>query len=358
MKIIPVKLKTNPYNIYIGYNLIKNISRYLKKLNLGNLGIVISSEKILRIYNPMIKRTFPKDSYRIVKVADGEKAKSKASMFRTIESIAKYDGFNKKLFIICLGGGTIGDLGGFIASLYKRGIPYVQIPTTLLSQIDSSIGGKTAIDLPDAKNILGSFYQPEAVFIDPVFLATLTPHEIKQGMAEVIKYGIIKDKKFFNYLARQYKNILNLKRTAIMKIIETCVKIKADIIKKDEYEKKGIRTILNFGHTFAHALESSLKYKKITHGEAVSIGMLYAAKLSWLMGKCSAQEVGKVLKIIKLFSLPTEIAFNDRTIYKSLSYDKKFLSGKIRMVLLRKIGKVEVINNIPKINISRALKIL
>ena len=356
MKIISVRLKTNPYNIYIGYNLIKNIHNYLENLRLGNLGIIIASRKVVRIYNPLIKKNFPKDKYIIIKVADGEKAKSKTSMFKTIENITKYDGLNKKIFIVCLGGGTIGDLGGFIASLYKRGIPYVQIPTTLLSQIDSSIGGKTAIDLPDAKNILGSFYQPRAVFIDPAFLATLTPQEIKQGMAEVIKYGIIKDKKFFDYLMTHYKNILNLKRNEILKVIGTCVKIKADIIKKDECEKKGIRTILNFGHTFGHALESALKYKGITHGEAVSLGMLYAAKLSWLSGRCSIKEVTRISQIIKLFSLPTEIVFNYRTTCKSLSYDKKFISGRIRMVLLKKIGKVEVAENISLTDIQRTLK--
>ncbi|RLC33488.1 MAG: 3-dehydroquinate synthase, partial [Candidatus Nealsonbacteria bacterium] len=256
--------------------------------------------------------------------------------------------------IACLGGGTIGDLGGFAASIYKRGIPYIQIPTTLLAQIDSSIGGKTAIDLNIAKNILGSFYQPKAVFIDPIFLKTLPLPEIKQGLAEIIKYGVIKNKDFFFFLKKNYKKILKLDKACILKIINICAGMKAQIVSQDEKEKKGLRTILNFGHTLAHALESSLRYKKLSHGEAVSLGMLYAAQLSYHLGKCNKKCLEEILQMIKLFGLPYRISFDPLSLYKSLCYDKKFISGKIRMVLVKEIGRVKVVENINPNSVKKA----
>ena len=357
MKTIIVKLKKNPYKIHIGYNLLREAPKQIKKLKLGNFGLVITSPKILSLHRKSINKAFGGKDYKITTVIDGEKAKSKKWLSKVIGEVVKADTLNRKVFIICLGGGTVGDLGGFLASIYKRGIPYIQIPTTLLGQIDSSIGGKTAIDLKEAKNILGAFYQPKAVFIDPGFLKTLPTREIKQGLAETIKYGVIRDKEFFDFLKQNHKKILKLNSTCILKLISVCVSIKAKIVAEDEQEKKGLRTILNFGHTLAHALESSLHYKRLSHGEAVSLGMLYAAYLSKVLKKCSEKEVNKIEEIIKLFSLPTKIKFNALTLYKSLSYDKKFTSGKIRMVILRKIGKVGVVEEISPQNIKKTLKI-
>lgn len=356
MKTIKVKLKNNPYNIYIADNLTKRIPFIIKKLNPGNFGIIITSKKIYTLHKKLIDNTFDKEGYKIITVADGEKAKSKKWLFEVVEQFSKADKLKRKIFAVCLGGGTIGDLGGFAASIYKRGIPYIQIPTTLLAQIDSSIGGKTAIDLNIAKNILGSFYQPKAVFIDPVFLKTLPLRQIKEGLAEIIKYGVIKDKDFFFFLKEKSKKILNLDKTCILKIINTCAGIKGEIVSKDEREKKGLRTILNFGHTLAHALESSLKYKTLSHGEAVSIGMLYAARLSYILKKCNKKCVDEILQIIKLFSLPYRIRFDPLKLYKSLCYDKKFTSGKIRMVLVKRIGRVEVAEGINPNIIKKALK--
>jgi len=357
MKIISVKLKRNPYKIHIGYNLLKEIPKHIKRLNLGNFGLVITSPKIFSLHRKGINKVFGNKNYKIITVADGEAAKSKEWLTKVIGEVIKVDGLNRKLFIICLGGGTVGDLGGFLASIYKRGIPYIQIPTTLLGQIDSSIGGKTAIDLKEAKNILGAFYQPKAVFIDPGFLKTLATREIKQGLSEAIKYGVIKDKEFFNFLKINHEKILKLNSTCILKLISVCVNIKAKIVAADECEKKGLRTILNFGHTLGHALESSLQYKRLSHGEAIALGMLYAAYLSKVLKKCSEKEINQIEEIIKLFSLPTKIKFNALTLYKSLTYDKKFISGKIRMVILRKIGKVEVVDGISSQNIKKTLKI-
>jgi len=357
MKTISVKLKANPYNIYIAKNLTKKIPAYIKKTNLGNFAIIITSSKIYSLYKGLINNIFPKSNCKIIKVADGEIAKSQKWLLKVINEIIKSDGLNKRLFIACIGGGVVGDLGGFVASIYKRGIPYIQVPTTLLSQIDSSIGGKTAINIGIAKNVVGSFYQPKAVFIDPNFLETLPKRELRQGLAEAIKYGIIANKDFFCFLKRNKEKIMDLNSNSILKLISTCARIKADIVSKDELERKGLRTILNFGHTLAHAIEGSSAYKKITHGEAVAIGMVYAARLSRYLKKCRQTDLSQIENIINLYSLPkmTNIAYS--AIYKSLSYDKKFISGKIRMVILQKIGKVAVAEGISSKDIKKTLKV-
>lgn len=355
MKVIPVKLGKRSYKIYIEPGIFAKVPLEIQKLDLGNFGIVITSAKVKALYSSQIKKVFKKNDYRIVTVPDGEKAKSKSWLFKVIDSVFESDGLGRKVFIVCLGGGVVGDLGGFAAAIYKRGIPYVQVPTTLLAQIDSSIGGKTAIDLPGAKNILGAFYQPRAVFIDPNFLKTLSLQRIKEGLAEAIKYGIIKDKKLFSLLKNNSQTVLALKPDLILKIIYTCVKIKADIVSVDEKEIKSIRTILNFGHTFAHALEACGKYKKISHGQAVALGMIYAAQLSVLLKKCQPQTAVKVRDMIKAFAFRSRVNVNIPVLLRSLSYDKKFISGNIRMVLLKEIGKGEVINNIAVKSVKKNL---
>tara|TARA_B100000315_G_C14557241_1_gene578759 strand:+ start:434 stop:1519 length:1086 start_codon:yes stop_codon:yes gene_type:complete len=346
MKKIRVKLSSNPYNIYIKPNLLKSLPSIIKKYDLGNFGIVITSKSVGRLYRKKMAKIFPKNKYLIITVADGEKAKSKTWLFKVIDKVVKADTLSRQLFLICFGGGVVGDLGGFIAAIYKRGIPYIQIPTTLLSQIDSSIGGKTAIDLPIAKNILGAFYQPKAVCIDPLVLKTLPAKEFKQGLAEAIKYSLIKDKTFFAFLKKNHALITKQDSKTITQLISTCVRIKAQIVEADEKETKGLRTILNFGHTLAHALESSSKYRSVPHGYAVSIGMLYAARLSQYLKKSRSSDVSEVEKILKLYSLPTKFLANPLKLYQSLVYDKKFIRGKIRMVLLKNIGKVSVVEGI------------
>lgn len=356
LKTIPVQLKENSYEIKIGHGCFKKILKYLNPLKLGNYGIVIVSSKVYDLYKNLIKNTFKAKDFKIIKVINGEKLKSRKWLFHVINEILKTDTWGRKIFILCLGGGTVGDLGGFVASMYKRGVPYLHIPTTLLAQIDASIGGKTAIDLNEAKNILGSFYQPKTVIIDPNFLTTLSKKELKQGIAEAIKYGLIIDEDFFYFLKKNHKRIEDLDPASISKLIHTCASIKAKIVEKDEKEIKGLRTILNFGHTLGHALESSLKYQKISHGEAIAIGMIFATKLSYFLGKCDKNVVNEVIEMIKLFKIPTKINFDYISLYKSLTYDKKFVSGKIRMVLIKKIGEVEVVEGISPEKIKKILK--
>lgn len=358
MKIIPVRLSNNrAYNIYIGYGLTSRVSHYIRKYRLGNFAIVLVPRRVYARYRQVITKAFRGISTKIIKIADGEGLKSKEWLFKIVDEIIKVDTWDKNLYLVCLGGGTVGDIGGFVASIYKRGIPYIQIPTTLLAQIDAAIGGKTSIDLKEAKNILGTFYQPRAVFIDPSFLSTLTAKEIKDGIAEAIKYGIIKDRDFLSFLSRHCEDIKALKPSCILRLISTCVSIKASIIREDEDEKKGLRTILNFGHTLAHALEAAFRYARLSHGEAVSVGMVYAAWFSYFLGMCNRRDFEAVIEIIRKFSLPINVPFNYQALYRSLLYDKKFMKGTIRMVLLRSLGKVEVIDGISLQRLKQSLKL-
>jgi len=356
MKVVKVNLSKNPYSIYIKQNLFGNIVQYLKDNNPGNFALILTSRRVFTLYKKNIAKSFSNFPHNVVVLPDGEYAKTKTSLFRIVQAMLKADSLNRKIFVVCLGGGTIGDVGGFAASIYKRGIPYFQVPTTLLSQIDASIGGKTAIDLKEAKNILGAFYQPRAVFIDPKFLDTLEQKQITEGIAEAVKYAVIKNAVFFNFLARNFREINSLKVSSVLKLIDTCVGIKAKIVEADEREKKGIRTILNFGHTFAHALETASKYKKISHGEAVSVGMLYAAYLSGRLGFCAKNELYRIRDLLKKFGLPVKYKYDFEAVYKAMGYDKKNISGKFRLVLLQKIGKVRVVDGISEGLIAKTIK--
>ncbi len=347
MKTIKIKLPESSYNINIGPNLFRNILPNINRLKIGNFAVIVSSKAVYSYYKAQIEKNFKGLPCKIIVLPNGEGAKTKESLFKIIDGITNVDKLGRKIFLVCLGGGTIGDVGAFAASIYKRGIAYVQIPTTLLSQIDAGIGGKTAIDLRQAKNILGTFYQPKAVFIDPLFLRTLSEKELKEGLSEAVKYGIIRDSRFFYFLKENYRNLLSLRPSAILRLIQTCAAIKAKIVEKDEKEKKGIRTVLNFGHTLAHAIEAVSKYKKISHGAAVSVGMLYAAYLSHSLGLCSHAEIKEIKDILAKLKLLVKINFDYAKIYKAMSYDKKFIRGKFRFVALRKIGQVKVIENIP-----------
>ncbi|OQX80908.1 MAG: 3-dehydroquinate synthase [Candidatus Omnitrophica bacterium 4484_70.1] len=356
MEIIKVNLVEASYKIYIEKNLMKKIPSYIKETNAGNFSIILTTIKIYSLYKKYIKQTFKSLPHKVIPLVDGERAKSKECFFRVIEKIMKIDDIKRRIYIISLGGGVIGDLGGFVASLYKRGIPYFQIPTTFLAQIDASIGGKTAINLKKAKNIIGTFHQPKAVFIDPLFLTTLTSKQIKEGLAEVIKYSVIKDEKLFSLLIDNSQKILKLDMDVILPIISHCARIKARIVEKDEKERKGIRTILNFGHTIGHALETMLKYKKLTHGEAVSLGMICEGYISYYLNQCRKEDLQKLIKIIEIFSLPTKVSFDYSDFFQAMKYDKKFIYGGIRMVIFKKIGEVEVRKDIPLKIVKRGLR--
>ena len=364
MTSIQLKLKNNGYPIIVGEDIFKSIPGYLKKLSLGSDAVIISHSVIERLHGKKLISSLTKAGYsaKFFNVPEGEKSKSASCAMHLVEKIAAYD-VNRKVFVIALGGGVVGDLAGFVAAIYKRGIPYIQVPTTLLAQIDSSIGGKTAIDLKYGKNLVGSFYQPKAVFADTKVLSTLNSRQIRNGLAEAIKYGVIKDAFLFRFLEENYKRILKNDAKALTLMVTRCARIKADVVSIDEKETKGIRTILNYGHTVGHAIEAACLAGRQAgafryhHGEAVALGMRVAGKISVLQGLLRESQEKRINDLITSVGLPGKIQnVKVSRIMDLMRHDKKFVAGRNRFVLACKIGQVKVVANIPLVVITSAIK--
>lgn len=361
---IAVNLKNNPYAIVIGHGILSKFPQSIKGLDLGKDALIISHPAIERLYGPQLSAALKKAGYtvKILNVPEGEKSKSAACAMRLLKQISAYD-VNKKIFIIALGGGVVGDLAGFVAAIYKRGVPYVQVPTTLLAQIDSSIGGKTAIDLETGKNLVGAFYQPRLVLADTKLLKTLSQRQIRNGLAEAIKYGIIGDPKLFAYIEANHKNFFSpschsRESGNLNFIVRRCAGIKARIVSEDEKETKGLRTVLNFGHTVGHAVEAAAQYDQYHHGESVGLGMRVAARISVSMGLLPAAQELRINQLITSVGLPEKIkGVRLAKILELMKHDKKFTAGHNRFVLARKIGQVKVVRDIPANIITQAIQV-
>jgi 3-dehydroquinate synthase len=349
MKIIKLKLKNRSYKIIIGNNIIKRLAGFLSRLDIGRDAYIITPPVIRKKYGDVLKRPLKKGGFSVrFKVVPGlESSKSLKYVSSILQDLACYDK-KRRVFIIALAGGVIGDLAGFVASIYKRGIPYIQVPTTLLAQVDSSIGGKTAVDLAQGKNLVGAFYQPKLVYSDIKLLKTLSDRQLRSGLAEVIKYGVIKDKNLFSYLEKNYKDILNQKPAALEHIIRRSSEIKARIVEVDEREEKGIRTVLNFGHTVGHAIEAAAGFKLYNHGESIALGMLAAVDISRRL-KLIDDAVGQRIEgLIKDAGLPTRISrISLNAIINAHYRDKKFIGARNRFVLTGGLGKTKIVENIP-----------
>lgn len=358
MEEITVRLKERSYKIICGYHTLKKLPDYIKKLRLGNNAVIITNERIKKIIGNNLAKQLSKKNItpKLETIPDSEKSKSQNTAFKLINKISRSTK-SKRFFIIALGGGVIGDLSGFVASVYKRGIPYIQIPTTLLAQIDSSIGGKTGIDLDYGKNLVGSFYQPAMVFSDTALLKTLPPREIKSGLSEAVKYGIIKDAALFSYIEKNYKSALKLKGRHVEHIVKKCAKIKAGIVSCDEKETKGVRTVLNFGHTIGHAIEAAGNFSKYNHGEAISLGMLAAVKIAQdLKIFKNIRQAQRIKTLLSNIGLPDKIkGLNLERIIKALAFDKKNTGKHNRFVLPKTIGKVMIKDGIPPQIIRNAI---
>ena len=336
MKKITLTTNHSKVPIVIGNNILNDfdLSKYVANENV----LIISNITIGKIYIKKTKGLFKKFNVNTLMLPDGEKYKNKDTLNRIYNFLIK-NKYDRSVTLVALGGGVIGDLVAYAADTFMRGVPLIQIPTTLLAQVDSSIGGKCGINHELGKNLIGSFKHPNLVLIDIDVLKTLPEREFKAGMAEVIKYGLIKDKKFFNFLNKNNKNILNLSTDYLLKMITTCVLSKTEIVKKDELEG-GIRALLNFGHTFGHAIEASKNYKGILHGEAVSIGMNIASAISADNQYISDEDYCRIEDTLVAFGLPTSVPKNITTtnLMKHINHDKKKISGKNRFILLRGVG--------------------
>jgi len=358
MQTIKLNLKRRSYNIIVGSNIIKFLGEYIAKLNIGRDAYIITNASIKNKYGKALNKAIKQSGFtvRFKLVPDAEESKSIGIVSSVIKDIVRYDK-KKRIFIVAFGGGVIGDLAGFIASIYKRGVPYIQVPTTLLAQVDSSIGGKTAVDLIQGKNLVGAFYQPRLVFSDVAILKTLSLKQLQSGLAEVIKYGIIKDWQLFAYLEKKYQDIFSLKEPTLEFIVTRCSSIKAKIVQQDEREEKGVRTILNFGHTIGHALEVAGNYKVYNHGEAIALGMLVASDLSKKLKFINNETLQKIENLIKAVGLPTKIQkVSIADIIEAHYRDKKFIGKKSKFVLLENIGMVKVVEKIPPKIIREALR--
>lgn len=359
MKTIKVPLGKRSYDISIGRGLIRDCGSILKKLDIGTDAVIITNSRLAAIYKKTIEKTLKGNGFtcRFEIVPDSEKAKSISVASAILNRLSRYD-VGRCVFIIALGGGVVGDLAGFVASVYKRGIPYAQIPTTLLAQVDSSIGGKVAVDLSVAKNLVGSFYQPRAVIADVEALKTLSPRQIRNGLAEIIKYGIIKDAGLFRFLEAGYKKVLKLEKKALEHIVSRSCKIKADVVAKDEFDRKCVRAALNYGHTIGHAIEAAAGYSgKYNHGEAVALGMLVAGDMAVALGMLKEAQALRIGRLIEKVGLPVSIkGVEIKRIYGSYLHDKKFINGRNRFILATKIGGVSIVEGVADSIIRNALK--
>lgn len=358
MKIIPVSLKDNPYKILIGLDVLSFIGKHIKPLDIGKDAVVITTAVIKRLHGNTLSDSLKRYGFSVKEfiVPDGEQSKSANVAINLVEKIARYDVF-KKIFVVAFGGGVVGDLAGFVASVYKRGVPYIQVPTTFLAQIDSSIGGKVAVDLSVGKNLMGAFYQPRLVFSDVSVLKTLDKRQIQNGFAEAIKYGIIYDLSLFKFIEKNYLKVLEGNKAVLSNIVGRCSQIKTEVVLADEKETKGIRTILNFGHTIGHAIEAAGAFRQYDHGQAIAIGMRMATDISFQLGMVTEVTTDRINRILSRVGLPEKVTNQSLgRMLKLMKHDKKFISGKNRFVLVSRIGKVKVVEDLPMDVIKSAIK--
>lgn len=359
MKKIRVALREKSYTILIGNGLLKRCGAYIARERLGTDAVVITNNRLLRLYRRDLVQSLGRSnlSVRFETVPDSEKAKSFLVAAKLINRITRY-GKGKNIVLVAFGGGVIGDLTGFVAAVYKRGVPYVQIPTTLLAQVDSSIGGKVAIDTVFAKNMVGTFYQPRLVIADVALLASLSRRQITNGLAEVIKYGVIRDRQFFSFLERNLDRIFALEMKTLTAIVARCAAIKASVVERDEFDKKGIRAILNFGHTIGHAVEAASGYSgRYGHGDAVAVGMAAATEIARSLHRISDTDAARVDALLRRSELPTHVTgLKAAALYDAHLHDKKFSGSVNRLILPTRIGRVAVVQNVPEQFIRAALR--
>ncbi|KAF0132959.1 MAG: aroB1 [Candidatus Saganbacteria bacterium] len=342
---IKVNLKERSYEIIIGSGKLEELKEYVK--NKSRI-IIITDYTVGSLYGKKLQKTIKASS--LIEIPPGEKYKSLSTAAAVYDKMIGLNAARDSL-VVALGGGVIGDLSGFVAATYMRGIDLIQVPTTLLAMVDASIGGKTAVDHKMGKNLIGAFYQPKKVIIDTDALNTLPPGELKNGLAEVLKYGLIKDTSIIDVLDSNPKISANFWESIIIR----CAKIKADIVSKDERELSGERMILNFGHTIGHAVESLSKYKKYSHGEAVGFGMLAASRIALNKKLIDVNKYEMIKNLIKKLKLPDKVNVMVKNILESVKMDKKVRNGKINFVLPVDIGKVKVFNDVSDQAIKEAL---
>ena len=351
MKILTVRSSRGDYKICVGRGLLLRSGALMAGVFEPGAKLMIVSQKNLSPYLKPLARSLKKKGFEVSihLLPHGEVAKSEKELFRLSHALLSR-GFERKDGIVAVGGGVVSDLAGFAAAVYLRGIRYVNVATTLLAQVDSAIGGKTAIDLKEGKNLMGAFHPPALVISDVAVLKSLPTRELCASLGEVVKYGVIRSAELFDLLEKNGKAIFRKDLAVLEKIVASAAKIKAGVVSRDEFETKGERMILNYGHTFGHGVEGALHYGRIVHGEAVAVGMMMAAQLAVSLGLCSQDLVWRQMKLIMSLRLPVSIkslGLKTDTVLKVMMKDKKKSKGVLRFILPRRIGQVSIEKNIP-----------
>ncbi len=340
MKKVRVNLDSNSYEIRIGSGLLSQSGHWLKENGFAGKLAIITTPVVKKLYGDALKQNLVQEGFKavILQVPDGEEQKSLETAGRLYNELTDLHA-ERTTPLVALGGGVIGDLTGFVAATYLRGVPLVQIPTTLLAQVDSSIGGKVAVNFGRLKNRIGAFYQPRLVISDIDSLKSLGPRELSDGLAEIIKYAVIRDERFFTYLERNLDRIKSLDAEVLEEVVFQSSKTKAEVVEKDEKDF-GIRNILNYGHTVGHAIETVSDFT-VGHGEAVAIGMIAAAKISNKLGILDKSELDRLNNLVERAGLPTEIPnLKAESIMQAMKHDKKIVNGRIKFILAKSIGEV------------------
>ncbi|HVP33103.1 MAG TPA: 3-dehydroquinate synthase [Steroidobacteraceae bacterium] len=355
MDTLKVELGSRSYPILIGPGLLAHAEALSAHVPGRDL-LIVSNTTVAPLYLAALTASLAAKHRLEVILPDGEVHKTLANAARVLDVLIT-NRFGRDSTVLALGGGVVGDLAGFVAACYQRGVAFVQVPTTLLAQVDSAVGGKTAVNHPGGKNLIGAFHQPVAVISDTATLATLPPRELRAGLAEVIKYGLMCDAGFFEWLEAHLAELLAGKPEALAHVVRRSCEIKAMIVGRDEREERGDRALLNLGHTFGHAVESATGYRRWLHGEAVGAGLVMAAALSRELGLVSPEELVRVHTLIERAGLPTRTAgVAPWTVLEHMRIDKKVLGGRLRLVLLRRIGNAFLTADYPEDALERTLQ--
>jgi 3-dehydroquinate synthase len=345
---IRVRTKPNGYIVQVAAGLLRRAGREVRRVlpSAGSRVFVITSPNVRRHWGEALEKSL-RDArlpYEVLEMHDGEPAKRLHTVEQLAESLvdAKAD---RKSLLVALGGGVVGDSAGFLAAVFMRGISIVQIPTTVVGQVDASIGGKTGVNLRGGKNLVGSFHQPGTVLVDPDILATLDDREFRSGLFESLKCGVIRDRDLFDFMERYPKKILDRDSRTLQRVIGDSIRVKADVVSADEKES-GLRRILNFGHTIGHALEAATDYSQFLHGEAVAWGMIAAASIARESGACNAETAARITAATRLYGPLPAVSCDAQSVLGRLGADKKTVAGTLHFVLPQKIGKVIILSDV------------
>ena len=354
MKTLNLDLGEKSYPIYIGQDLLDSAELITKHVK-GKQVMIVTNTTVAPLYLEKVKALFAGYQVSEVILPDGEKYKNLETLNLIFTALLEAR-FDRSATLVALGGGVVGDMTGYAAASYQRGVNFIQIPTTLLSQVDSSVGGKTGVNHALGKNMIGAFYQPKCVLIDVDSLDTLEDRELSAGMAEVIKYGLLGNRQFLQFLQKNMNALIGRDKSLLIDAIYTCCEDKARIVSEDELEA-GKRALLNLGHTFAHAIENTLGYGVYLHGEAVSVGMLMATKLSHLEGLLDAEAVTQVRHLLENANLPVSIngKMTPSDFVSAMSVDKKVIDGNIRLILMKKLGEAYISDDYQQVLLDQVI---